>query len=136
MDNKYYKSLLCFWSKTNSSVKQNHFRFVGQNLKMYTPFFPQQPKFHYQNFLKKIMSSVLLYKCRVQRLSCLVFVMPRVCYVLSLLCPVFVMSRVCYVLSLLCPVFVMSAVCYVRCLLCPLFVCPGFVVSSVCLSRV
>ena len=133
MDKKYYKSLLCFWSKTNSSVKQNHFRFVGQNLKMYTPFFPQQPKFHFQNFLKKnnvfcftlqmscpafVVSSV----CYAQGLLCLVFVMSSVCYVQGLLCLVFVMSSVCYVRRLLCPVFVMSSVCYVRCLLCPLFV--------------
>ena len=53
MDKKYYKSLLCFWSKTNSSVKQNHFRFVGQNLKMYTPFFPLATEISLPEFFEK-----------------------------------------------------------------------------------
>ena len=52
------------------------------------------------------MSSVFYCKCRVYRLSCLVFVMSSVCYVQYLLCPVFVMSSVCYVRRLLCLPFV------------------------------
>ena len=85
-----------------------------------------------------VMSAI----CYVCPLLCLPFVMSAVCYVHCLLCPLFVMSAVCYVRCLLCPPFklclpfVMSSACYVRCLLCPLFASPGFVVSSVCLSRV
>ena len=45
-------------------------------------------------------------------------------------------SSVCYVQFSLCLVFVMSSVCCVQCLLCLLFACPGFVMSSVYLSRV
>ena len=73
------------------------------------------------------MSSVFYCKCRVQRLSCLVFVMSIVCYVQCLLCPPFVMSAVCYVPRLLCPPFAMSALCYV----CPL-ICPQFVMYAIC----
>ena len=79
-----------------------------------------------------VMSAV----CYVRRLLCPPFVMSIVCYVHCLLCPPFVMSAVCYVRRLLCLPFVMSSVCYVHRLLCPPFVCLGFVVSSVCLSRV
>ena len=46
------------------------------------------------------------------------------------------MSSVCRVFGLSCLVFVMSSVCYVWGLSCVGFVCLGFVVSSVCLSRV
>ena len=73
------------------------------------------------------MSSVLLYDCRVQRLSCLVFVMSRVCCVLGLSCLGFVMSRVCCIQGLSCLVFVMSRVCYVQGLS-----CLGSVMSMVC----
>ena len=54
----------------------------------------------------------------------------------SLFCLVSVMSRVCLVLRLLCLGFVMSRISYVECLLCLAFVSLGFVMSSVCLSRV
>ena len=77
--------------------------------------------------LSFVISSVFL---------CLVLVMSSVYYAQCLLCLVFAMYSVCYVLYLLSLVFVMSSVCYVYCLSCPVFVCPGLVISSVCLSRV
>ena len=65
--------------------------------------------------------------CQVQGLSCIVFVMSRVCYIYVLLC---LGPRVCYVQGLSSLGSVMSRVCYVA------FVCLGFVMSSFCLSRV
>ena len=62
--------------------------------------------------------------------------MSRICNVQGLLCLGFIMCRVCHVYGLLCLGSVMSRVCYVQGLLCLVFVCLGFVMFSVCLSRV